>query len=674
MTEWCHTDDLYLNQTKEPNDTWQPSAITKINGTDAIEYLSHFAALNSRGTLEPHADWNTLMDSPVLDVLQQTSTWDGAATFYPGDQFSYDFENGTSLDDEWLAVYYSTGGTGPLETGGDFYNFFVLGFYPASYEPPNTTTADDSSDVSNNDPITSLNYYTIAYPDTPDVYQENLTTDGFVTGYFFPSSSLAVLSIPTFYADEAAIGSFSNTVQSFLTQSKTKGLQKILIDLQQNSGGDIILAYNTFKQFFPSIDPFAGSAMRNHPLADTMGEIITAYYDSLDTTDEDYLVAAIEEWTATSRLNALTGQNFSSWEEFFGPNPDAIDLTFAERLNTDSYLFDYAALGSEEPPEPLFRDTGPDVYAASDIVIVCFPKSPNGGRRPILLLCTDRLMPQLSDALCSSACSLFMEMMRHDAGVKNVVIGGRPSYGPMQTPSGSRGARYYDVTELDTDIDNAMAIQNSTDNLPNRYDQSIFINSGGVSLREQVIRGNENTPLSMQYEAAECRIFLTPSTFNNFTNLWQYAADALWTNPSLCVANSTGYSPITSPAPPPVSSTPPGVTYDTDGLLSFDGPSTINPLLSSPNSNDPLPDAIIPTFLVTRPHFETVEFTNVRADNIGPRPNGPPRPPQPPRVNRNVNRPKPAQKNFCSVRAPEYCHSSSSGARRRGLRRVRKSR
>jgi len=38
----------------------------------------------------------------------------------------------------------------------------------------------------------------------------------------------------------------------------------------------------------------------------------------------------------------------------------------------------------------------------------------------------------LTDGVCSSTCSMFVEVMHNDAGVKTVVVGGRPSYGPMQ--------------------------------------------------------------------------------------------------------------------------------------------------------------------------------------------------------------------------------------------------
>ena len=53
---------------------------------------------------------------------------------------------------------------------------------------------------------------------------------------------------------------------------------------------------------------------------------------------------------------------------------------------------------------------------------------------------------------------------------------------------------------------------------------------------------NSNIPLQFTYEPIDCRIFYATSTYNNFTALWQYAADAIWKTPSLCVpspANST---------------------------------------------------------------------------------------------------------------------------------------
>lgn len=129
-------------------------------------------------------------------------------------------------------------------------------------------------------------------------------------------------------------------------------------------------------------------------------------------------------------------------------------------------------------------------------------------------------------------------MMHHEAGVRTVVAGGRPEIGPMQALAGSRGAQYYEAADLDIDIAFAEDINATvTPDLPNRNIE-FRIDVASFNLRDQVRRG-ENFPLQFAYEAADCRIFYTPQTFNNYTALWQYAADAIWTNPKLCVPGST---------------------------------------------------------------------------------------------------------------------------------------
>ena len=146
--------------------------------------------------------------------------------------------------------------------------------------------------------------------------------------------------------------------------------------------------------------------------------------------------------------------------------------------------------------------------------------------------------PQLTDAMCASTCTLFVEMMHHEAGVRTVVAGGRPQVGPMQAVAGSRGAQYYEAADIDSDTSLAEAINASvTADLPDRNIE-FRIDVAGFNLRDQIRRG-ENFPLQFAYEAADCRIFFTLQTFNNYAALWQYAADAIWTNPKLCVQGST---------------------------------------------------------------------------------------------------------------------------------------
>lgn len=128
--------------------------------------------------------------------------------------------------------------------------------------------------------------------------------------------------------------------------------------------------------------------------------------------------------------------------------------------------------------------------------------------------------------------------------------------GPMQAPAGSRGARSYSVTDtLDDNIAYAQYILQDEEDprqnfLPNRTEAlDVYVQYAGINLRDQVRKGSD-VPLQFLYEAANCRIFYTFKTWNNYTALWQYAADAIWTNPNLCVNGSTGYASTNGTAIP----------------------------------------------------------------------------------------------------------------------------
>ena len=105
----------------------------------------------------------------------------------------------------------------------------------------------------------------------------------------------------------------------------------------------------------------------------------------------------------------------------------------------------------------------------------------------------------------------------------------------MQTPAGTRGAQSYLTFDLDSDIEVAEGYLNTSVStvLPNR-DLDFLITQASFNLRDQVRKG-ENFPLQFAYEAADCRIFYTPQTFYSYQSLWQYAVDAVYHNPSLCI-------------------------------------------------------------------------------------------------------------------------------------------
>lgn len=346
--------------------------------------------------------------------------------------------------------------------------------------------------------------------------------------------------------------SYLDSALDFMQSASKANLNRIIIDLQRNTGGATLIPYALFKLIFPELLPFAGSRRRIFPETNTLGTTFTNFWESLDETDPEQLAfkqeIAASEWIITNRLKAGTGENFTSWSEYAGPitdNGDTFSLT--EQFDLANVIFDQAAFDKQYPTMFL----------------------PNKTEWPI----TERLynpdqIVLLTDGLCSSACSLFVEMMTR-VGVRTVVAGGRPSTGPMQAASGNRGAVVYDSDALDDDILTARALDQFVDadvnaSLPEVRETGMYLRYASFNLRDQ-IRENEKTPLQFKYEAADCRIYYTLANMYNFTRLWHDISAAAWDDPSLCVEDSTGYSTTnnTNPkTPPPVKIQRPTIPQD----------------------------------------------------------------------------------------------------------------
>jgi len=143
------------------------------------------------------------MSNPTLDIQGSLTTFSGGATFYPGDDLTFTFENGTKYETFWVAIYNGFANeTGPLATGGDFYNYFVLGLLPAALDD-DTSLDSASSSEKRDDADDSVTNWTEdsfgAFPDA-DIVQPDLGLfgTGVVTGYFYEEISTGVLSLPTF--------------------------------------------------------------------------------------------------------------------------------------------------------------------------------------------------------------------------------------------------------------------------------------------------------------------------------------------------------------------------------------------------------------------------------------------------------------------------------------------
>lgn len=365
------TPDIYLYKDiiSSQNEGWTPSPISKINNEDAVGYLSEFAALNSDGYVEPNADWNSLMESPARDIQNELSLFQ-RANFYPGQDLDFTFANGSTVRSEWWALYTKESEFGPLSTPGDFYNYFVLGLVPHGFDPDNatewwsqkdalndTTTIEQDGDGEELDDEELENDFGCfadnssasnwclessgAYPNNPIVSQSDIgkTDTGVVTGYLLEDISTAVLSIPSFFMMDEEVADFDAAVEYFIGNATARNTKRLVIDLQQNSGGMSLLAFTLFKRLFNGLDPYTGSRIRSHEAANILGTAYSQWWESLEAhenaaNNSDYQNLADSEWVVQNRINLETGKRFSSWKEYYGPIKDHKD-SFSQQVGIE---------------------------------------------------------------------------------------------------------------------------------------------------------------------------------------------------------------------------------------------------------------------------------------------------------------------------------------------------
>ena len=164
----------------------------------------------------------------------------------------------------------------------------------------------------------------------------------------------------------------------------------------------------------------------------------------------------------------------------------------------------------------------------------------------------------MTDGYCESTCGLFVELMKKQ-GVRSIVFGGRPQYGPMQTVGGLKGGQHLSLSEIHGYISNAynLAVDASKRGSPILTQEQLTrfhaiappspkhfsfrfdtLGNGGVNFRNAYREGDDVTPLQFIYEAADCRLFYTADNYVQPATSWLAAADAMLNNGS-CVQGST---------------------------------------------------------------------------------------------------------------------------------------
>jgi Peptidase family S41 len=173
--------------------------------------------------------------------------------WYPGPTTTVTFENGTEKIYTNQAQIRQGSYWSHVIDGDSFYTTFVVAdtsgkdfrrdvapkrqlHVPNRLQEPRITPDDGSGDIPP------------GFPE-PDITGPS---DVFINGYFLKHPNvpnLAVLAIQTFDTKtHAEAQGFQSVVQQFLAEAKSRGIEKVILDVQSNSGGRVFLGYDAFLQ------------------------------------------------------------------------------------------------------------------------------------------------------------------------------------------------------------------------------------------------------------------------------------------------------------------------------------------------------------------------------------------------------------------------------------------
>nr|POE48096.1 peptidase s41 family protein ustp [Quercus suber] len=526
-----------------------PSQLVMIDGEDSTEWLMNYS---QHGSLQDRdALWNNMFY--ILAQVSLGSGGTGTGTFsggkllnaslpvclltmnllggrgrwvYPGATTTLSFANGTNTTMENFArVLVPFDG---INTGEDIYrSFFIPPNGQVEFAETNaSTTAVAISTASMSSSSSSMAATTIPAPGYPSpLIREpaNLNSGYFLDGADY--DDIAVLSVPSFVGDSDEEVGFQVVNTYTINQAVKANKTKLIIDVSANSGGTILQGYDLFKQLFPQILPYGATRFRTHEAFDLIGQETSAYAGlvprSLDTNDTvQELVASVFNYRTDTDINY---EPFTSWLEkngphAYGPGPD--NFTSIIRWNLSDVLTPDNSGGIDVSGYLNRSNITTQPFRSENIVIVY-------------------------DGYCASTCTIFSELMRQQAGIRTIALGGRPTKDIIQAVGGVKGTNdflFEDIlssvtTPFQTQLLNSASYYNTT--ALGRYSNlfSYRTVTAVVNARDGIREGDiDEVPLQFRYEPADCRIYYTPAMVVDQTAVWKTVADTAFNGISHCVA------------------------------------------------------------------------------------------------------------------------------------------
>ncbi|KAL2063874.1 hypothetical protein VTL71DRAFT_4368 [Oculimacula yallundae] len=476
------------------------SAVKFINGVRASQYIDKLIG-SSSGFPDRDAGYNSYFYSTALEASQSTfgefQGFGSGALIFDGPTTTLTFENGTSATYENQARVRNNFKN--VTDGESFYQHFCSGF---ALPYPDSTAATTS-------------------PPRRYAYPTQMTdkAEDSIVGYYMDApgyTDIAVLSILDWSPN--SVTAFQAIAETFLARAKADN-KKVILDLSSSSGGYYFLAYDLFKQFFPSLSVHDYARVRSHTAFTAMTRIASgphfASYNARNATADEIAIAESVFNYAHFEVS-INNTNFPTYESKYGPILHAGDnFTDIMRFNlsnprisslTDGFGLQITGLGSR-------ANYTQSPFAASDVVI-------------------------LTDGVCVSPCPLFVTNMAQQGNVKTVVVGGRPSLTSMQSAGGTKGLESW---EMGTVWDFAQVMFTFS---PTAAQKNVLKTLGEISLnrllsslisfRDIITPGQVGTGegkgvgSNFVREEADCRLFYTRDMVADQRELWKKVADVTW--------------------------------------------------------------------------------------------------------------------------------------------------
>ncbi|KAF2179813.1 hypothetical protein K469DRAFT_693702 [Zopfia rhizophila CBS 207.26] len=501
------------------NAGFTPSAVSKIDGEDAVQFLQEESLLNAYH--DPDTRYNAMF------YMQPAESY-GYFTnprYYPGPTLNMTFENGTEHTYINAAVILDSSVWSYVSDGESFYDTFISLSGSGSKKLKKRSPHSLPRNLEHpKEAELSRRYTPIAYPD-PIV--EHSASDVPLAGYFIDTGvgTVGVLMAQTFNTESNSDAvEFQAVIQEYISQAQRRQVSKHIIDLRTNGGGKILSGYDMYLQFFPSQKPQLQSRYRGHQATELIGDKIS----SLSFSSRNG-----EIYTSPFNYHSYLDKDlkaFNSWSNMYGP----------DNFNDDKFT----KLLRYNLSDPL--TTSDDEYSIG-ITMTGYNDRSNFTKDPFKK--EDIII--LSDGICASTCSLFTELMVQQSGVRTLAIGGRPALGPMQPVGGTKGSLVLQSKYL-TSI-SAYIIQSFADDrsearswaqfLPNSF--GINANDATINFQDNIRKGLEKDGIPTQFlnDTASCRIWYTPTMYLNVTEVWTKAAEVAFgnqgkTDEKACIAGS----------------------------------------------------------------------------------------------------------------------------------------